>query len=331
MKGLSRVTNTTRILRALCGLALLAASVSGIRCATTAFSRRNTGGPVKVFELGQRIPRNSKILDVLDNDGFRELRFLAGDWSYEGSCSYRAIIRHLKKEAKTRGGDALAILYIRKPLLSTAGERFPWDSCFRIKAYLLDLIDIGDWPRIGRTEEEIRRDLDASWQSLDAIEGIWASHARCEAEIDAATQRKVDVYESSQNIGDPYFTGLLWVPPSIIRAMEQLSPEEQSSYRVAIVKAAGDPDYPYAAFILDPEIPEWQAGFLKARLRKLPDSSGYEAKWYESTFQPDLREFHLDETGALKTKVIVEQGLKYSIEQTLTRVYPPTAAKNMPD
>ena len=331
MKKRSYVMKAMRILRALFGLALLAASVSGIRCATTAFSTRNTGGPVKVFELGQRIPRNSKILDVLDKEGFRELRFLAGDWSYGGSCSYRAIIRHLKKEAKVRGGDALAILHVRKPFLATAGERFPMDSCFRIKALLLDLIDIGDWPRIGRTEEEIRRDLDASGQSLDAIEAIWASHARCEVEMDAATQRMVAVYESSQNIGDPYFTGLLWVPPSIIQAMEQLSPEEQSSYRVAIVKAAGDPDYPYAAYILDPDIPEWQAGFLKARLRKLTDSSGYEAKWYGSTFQDDLREFHPDETGALTTKVVIEQGLKYSIEQTLTKVYPPNTAKYAPD
>jgi len=323
MKKRSYVMKAMRILRALLGLALLAASVSGICCATTAFSTRNTGGRVKVFELGQRIPRNSKILDVLDKEGFWELRFLAGDWSQGGSCSYRAIVSHLKKEAKARGGDALAILHVRKPFLSTAGERFPMDSCFRIKAFLLDLIDIGDWPRIGRTEEEIRRDLDASGQSLDAIEGIWASHARCEVEMDAATQRMVAVYESSQNIGDPYFTGLLWVPPSIIRAMEQLSPEEQSSYRVAIVRADGDPYYPYAAYILDPEIPEWQAGFLKARLRKIPDSTGYEAKWYGSTFQDGLREFQPDETGALKAKVVVELGLKYSIDQTLTRVYPP--------
>ena len=111
--------------------------------------------------------------------------------------------------------------------------------------------------------------------------------------------------------------------PSVIQAMEQLSPEQQSSYRVAIVKAAGDPNYPYAAYILDPEIPEWKPGFLKARLRKLPDSTGYEAKWYGSTFQADVREFHPDETGALTTKVVIEQGLKYSIEQTLTKVYPP--------
>jgi hypothetical protein len=113
--------------------------------------------------------------------------------------------------------------------------------------------------------------------------------------------------------------------------MEQLSPEEQSSYRVAIVKAAGDPNYPYAAYILDPEIPEWQPGFLKARLKRIPESSGYEAMWYGSTFQGDLREFHLDETGALKANVIVKLGLKYSIEQTLTRVYPPTAVKYAPD
>ena len=52
MKKRSYVMKAMRILRALFGLALLAASVSGIRCATTAFSTRNTGGPVKVFELG---------------------------------------------------------------------------------------------------------------------------------------------------------------------------------------------------------------------------------------------------------------------------------------
>jgi hypothetical protein len=131
------------------------------------------------------------------------------------------------------------------------------------------------------------------------------------------------VVEYSLQKGDKRPTVVYRVSPSVIQAMQQLSPEQQSSYRVAIVKAVGDPDYPYAAYILDPDIPEWQAGFLKARLRKLPDSSGYEAKWYGSTFQAGLREFHPDETGALKTKVVIEQGLKYSIEQTLTKVYPP--------
>jgi hypothetical protein len=308
---------TTRILKALSSLALLAAFVSGSRCATTALSVKNKGGPIKVFELGQRIPRNSKILDVLDT---------SGGWAEAGemsSCRYRPIIKYLKRRAKARGGDAIAVLHVKKPYI--------WSSCFSIKAFLLDMIDISDWPRVGPTEEEIRRDLDAGGRTLDDIEGIWTSHARCEVKMDAATQRIAAVYESSQNMGDPFFTGVLWVPSSVIRAMEQLSPEEQTFFRVAIVKAAGDPEYPFAAYILDPAIPEWQAGFLKARLRKLPDASGYEAKWFGSTFQDDKREFHSDETGALKTKVIVERGLKYSIEQTLTRIYPPRAAGYAPD
>ena len=323
MKGLSRVTNTTRILRALPGLALLAAFLSGGRCATTALSTRTKDGPIKVFELGQRIPRNSKILNVLDMEGFWESKFLIDEISEWGYCSCRAVIRLLKKEAKARGGEALAILHVRKPYLSTVGERFPMEYCFRIKAFLLDLIDISDWPRIGLTEEDIRRDLDAGGRRLDDIEGIWASHAHSKVMMDEDALRVARVLEYTQKKGSRWPTDVWRVPPSVIQAMEHLSPEEQSSYRVAIIRAAGDPDYPYAAYILDPEILEWQAGFLKARLRKLPDSSGYEAKWYGSTFQEDLREFHPDETGALTTKVVVELGLKYSIEQTLTRVYPP--------
>jgi hypothetical protein len=297
-----------RILQTLSGMALLAAFLSSSRCATTALSAKNTGGPVKVFELGQRIPRNVEILDILDT---------SGGWAEAGemsSCRYRPIIKYLKKKVKARGGDSIAVLHVQKPLV--------WRSCFRIKAFLLDTIDISGWPRVGLTEEEVRRDLDAGGRTLGDIEGIWTSRARSEVIVDNATLIVAGVYEGSQNMGDPYFTGVWRVPPSVIQAMEQLSPEEQISFQIAIVKAAGDPDYPYAAYILDPEIPEWQAGFLKARLRKLPDSSGYEAKWYGSTFQADLREFHPDETGALTTKVVIEQGLKYSIEQTLTRIYP---------
>jgi hypothetical protein len=166
---------------------------------------------------------------------------------------------------------------------------------------------------------------------LDDIEGIWASRALSEVIMDEAAERVAGVPEFSQNDGASKGTFVWGVPASVIQAMRQLSPEEQRSYRVAIVKAADDPDYPYAAYILDPEIPEWQVGFLKARIKKLPDSSGYEAKWYGTTFQGDLREFHPDETGALKAKAIVELGLKYSIEQTLTKVYPPLAARSAPD
>jgi hypothetical protein len=193
------------------------------------------------------------------------------------------------------------------------------------------MIDINEWPRVSLTEEEIRRDFNTRERMVDDIEGIWDCHVRSAVMMDAAALKMVEVSEPTKGIlcyGDQIYVRR--VPPSVIQAMEQLSPEEQSSFRVAIVKAAGDPDYPYAVYILDPEIPEWKPGFLKARLRKLPDSSGYEAKWYGSTFQADLREFHPDETGALTTKVVIEQGLKYSIEQTLTKVYPPTAAKYAP-
>jgi hypothetical protein len=317
MKNRSDLTKATRILKAPSGLALLAAFLLGSCYATTALSTRNTGGPVKVFELGQRIPRNSKILDIVDS---------TGGWAEAGemsSCRYRPIIKYLKKRTMALGGDAVAVLHVKKPLL--------WHSCFTIKAFLLDTIDISDWPRVGLTEEEIRRDLVARRQVLDDIEGIWDCRARSAVKMDVDTQIDASVYESSQNMGDPWFTGVSWVPPSVIQAMGQLSPEEQGSYRVAIVKAVDDTNYPYAAYILDPKIQEWQAGFLKARLRKIPDSSGYWVKWYGSTFQDDLREFHPDEKGALKAKVVVKLGLKYSIEQTLTKVYPPVTAGFAPD
>lgn len=315
MKDPSNVAKPNRILQALSGLALLAAFGSGIRCATTALSPGSSDGPIKVFELGQRIPRNSRILSISQSSGFRQERFLAGSWGSIGSCGYKPILKIIKKRAKAQGADAIAILYVGKP--ST------WNRCFTLKAFLLDMIDISSWPRHAQTEEEIRRDLDGGGRSLDDFEGIWASYGHSEAIMDAAAVGWAGDYEGSQNMGDPIGAGVWRVLPSVIQAMEQLSPEQQSSYRVAIVKAADDPDYPYAAYILDPEISEWKPGFLKARLRKLPDSRGYEAKWYGSTFQPDLREFHPDETGALSTKVVIEQGLKYTIEQTLTKVYPP--------
>ena len=314
MKDRSNVMKATRILGALCGLALVAALLSGLRCATTALSTRTKEGPIRVFELGQRIPRNSKILDILSTEGPMDIGPLGTEiYGGRGSCSYRQIIRYLKKRAKAEGSDAIAILNVIKPL--------SWNTCFKIKAFLLDMIDINDWPRLGLTNEEILRDLDARKDLIDDIEGIWASRARSDVMMDHA-EKEAGFFEASRQ--DPYgFRGAWRISSSVIQAMAQLSPEEQNSYLVAVFKAADDPTYPYAAYILDPDIPEWQAGFLKARLRKLPDSAGYEAKWYGSTFQADVREFHPDETGALKAKVVIEQGLKYSIEQTLTKVYPP--------
>jgi len=311
------MTAPARILKALSCLALLAAFLSGIRCATAALSTKNTRVPVKVYELGQRIPRNSKILDIMDkSDSYQDTSILGDPVGSHGllSCRYRPIIWALKKSARALGGDAVAILHVKKD-----------DLCFEIKAFLLDMIDIGDWPRVGLTDEEIKRVSDAGGRMLDEIEGIWDCHARSEVMINEADLEMARVYEYSPG-------RLSWrVPASVIQTMSQLSPEEQSSYRVAVVKASGDTDYPYAAYILDPEIPEWKPGFLKARIRKLSDSSGYEAKWYGTTFQDDLREFHPDETGALKAKVVVELGLKYSIDQTLTRIYPPATASHAPD
>ena len=310
----SYVMKAMRTLRTLCGLALLAAFLSSSRCATTALSTRSREGNVKVFELGERIPRNSKILGIPRTQGPRDVGPMGTEiYGGRGSCSYRQIIRYLKKRAKAKGGNAIAILKVTKPL--------SWNNCFEIEAYLLDMIDINDWPRIGLTKEKIMRDLDARRHVIDDIEGIWVSHARSEVMMDHAEKMAGD-FEASRR--DPYgFRGAWRVSPAVIQAMAQLQPEEQSSFLVAIFKAAEDPNYPYSAYILDPEIPEWEPGFLKARLRKLPDSTGYEAKWYGSTFQADVREFHPDETGALTTKVVIEQGLKYSIEQTLTKAYPP--------
>jgi len=312
MKDPSSVTKPIRILRALSGFALLAAFLFNSHCATTALSTRTKDGPIRVFELGQRIPRNSKILNIEDSSGNRNFRFLIGHF---GSCRYKPIIRQLKEEAKASGGNAVAILHVKKGL------------CLTIKALLLDMIDLIEWPRVGLTEEEIRRDFNTRERMVD-IEGIWDCHVHTTVMMDAAALKVAEVSEPTK--GEIPYGGQIYVrrvPPSVIQAMQQLSPEQQSSYRVAIFKGAEDPNYPYAAYILDPEIPEWQAGFLKARLRKLPDSSGYEAKWYGSTFQADVREFHPDETGALKTKVVIEQGLKYSIEQTLTKVFPLNKAK----
>ncbi len=320
MKDLSDVMKETRILKALYGLALLVAFLSGSGCATTALSKKGTGGRIKVFELGQRIPRNSTIMDTLQMRGSRGLVMGTGDWGKRwGSCGYRGTIWALKREAKARGGDALAILHVRKPN--------SYGGCTTIRAFLLDMIDLDDWPRIGLTEEGIRRDFDAGERTLDDIEGIWESRAHSEVVMDDDARKKIRVSEYIRNRKTGKLDLVERVPPSFIQAMGQLQPEEQSSFRVAIVKTTDDPSYPYAAYILDPDIPEWQTGFLKARLRRTADGSGYEAKWYGSTFQDDLREFNLDESGALTTKAVVEQGLKYSVEQTLTRVYPPPAEK----
>jgi hypothetical protein len=124
MKDLSNVTNTARILSVLSGLALLVAFLSGSACATTALSTKSADKPIKVFELGQRIPRNSKILDIHEYNGTAGRQPLGTEiYGDRGSCSYRQIIRYLKKSAKSEGGDAIAILHVKKPLFGTAVSR----------------------------------------------------------------------------------------------------------------------------------------------------------------------------------------------------------------
>jgi len=318
-----------RTIRALCGLALLAASVSGICCATTALFARKSKAPLIFFDLGQRIPRNSRALEFVYSWGGSHGIVIGGPDSGGdfGSCrSKENALREIKKRARAAGAKAVSILEAGRDRSS---------GCYEIRALLLDTVDITNWPRIGFTEDEIKNSFDTRGNELDEIEGIWESSARTETHpgVGHTAQFEADLDWLARRgmISAELLKALRWrgpVPTYKIRTFEQLLPEEQGSYRVAIVKAVGDPFYPYAAYILDPEIPEWQPGFLKAWLRKGPGSSGYEAIWYRSTFQGDMREFHPDELGTLKASaVLVELGVDFLIEQTLTRVYPPPKAK----
>jgi len=224
------------------------------------------------------------------------------DNSFGSPANKVGALIEIKHKARAAGANAVSILERRR---SSGG--------YSIEALLLDMIDVTNWPRIGLTEDEIKHSFDARGTELDEIEGIWESRARTETYLGAYARRGS-------------------VPIYYVEAFEQRSPEEQRFYRIAIVKAVADPLYPYAAYILNPEIPEWQAGFLKGWLRKMPASSGYEAIWYRSTFQGDRREFHPDESGTLKTStVVMELCAEFSIEQTLTKVYPPKTPKYVAD
>ncbi|HSA96616.1 MAG TPA: hypothetical protein VLJ16_11220 [Acidobacteriota bacterium] len=239
-------------------------------------------------------------------------------------------MREIKKEARAAGAEAISIFL---------SERDRDTGCYRIKAFLLDMIDITNWPRIGLTEDEIKRSFDARGTELDEIEGIWESSARTETYLGERliAQFEVDLDRLARrgDIPAELLKGLRWrrpVPTVDICRYAQRLPEEQSSYRVAVVKTVGDPLYPYAAYILNPDIPEWQSGFFKAWLRKIPGSSGYEAMWYRSTFQGDRRDFYPDDSGTWKASaVLVDLEVDFLIEQTLTRIYPPKAEKTAPD
>jgi hypothetical protein len=326
MKNRSYVMKATRILQVLSGLALLAVFASGSACATTALFPKKSRAPITIFDIGQRIPRNSRALEFARSSGGSHGIVIGGppgSGGDFGSCrSKDNAIREIKKRARAAGANAVSIL---------DAERDRSSGCFEIRALLLDMIDITNWPRICFTEDEIKKSLDARGNELDEIEGIWESSARTEtylgegqiaqfeADLDWLARRGFISAERRKALSrrGP-------VPTYDICTFEQRLPEEQSSYRVAIMRAAGDPFYPYAAYILDPEIPEWQPGFLKAWLRKGPGSSGYEAIWYRSTFRGDMREFHPDDSGTLKASaILVEFKVDFSIEQTLTRIYPP--------
>jgi len=210
-----------RILKVLWSLALLAAFLSSSRCATTALSIRSTEGNVKVFELGQRIPRNVAILDIISTTGPRDVGPMGTEiYGGRGGCSYRQIIRYLKKRAKSEGGDAIAILKVTKPL--------SWNNCFEVEAFLLDTIDTNDWPRIGLTKEKITRDLDARRHAIDDIEGIWVGHARSEVMMDHAEKMAGD-REASRR--DPYgFRGAWRVSAAVIvKPWRSSSPKNKAS------------------------------------------------------------------------------------------------------
>jgi len=329
MNGPLHAMKTTRILKALSSLALLAAFVSGVACATTAPFARKSKAPIIIYDLGQRIPRNSRALEFVHSSG-GSYGIVIGGPGLEGdfgSCrSKENAIREIKKKARAAGAKAASILDAGRDRSS---------GCFEIRALLLDMIDVTNWPRIGFTEDEIKNSFDAQGNELDEVEGIWESTTRTETHpgVGLIAQFEADMdrlarrgFISTERL--KAFRRRGPVPTYDNCTFDQRLPEEQSSYRVAIVKAVGDPFYPYAAYILNPEIPEWQPGFLKARLRKGAGSSGYESIWYRSTFQGDSREFHPDELSTLKARaILVELEVDFSIEQTLTKVYPPKTPK----
>lgn len=329
---MGNVRKAEPILKTLFGLALLAAFLAYSRCATTGLVARKPKTPIVIFGVGQRIPRNSYLLGIAYSYGGSEGSVGTGDsLSDFGSCRNKEnTMRAIKKEARAAGAEAISLFL---------SERDRDTGCYRIEAFLLDMVDIVNWPRIGFTEDEIKRSFDARKAELDEIEGIWESRARTETYLGERliAQLEADLDRIARRGDMP--AGLLKaltqptpIPTVGICRYEQRLPEEQSSYRVAIVRTADDPRYPFAAYVLDPEIPEWQPGFFKAWLRKIPGSSGYEAMWYRSTFQSDRREFYPDDAGVWKARaVLIDLEVDFSIEQTLTRIYPPKTAKDSPD
>ena len=258
-----------------------------IQCAPTVnYSAINTSRPYKhsnqpmfVYDVGQQIPANSVILGVISTS----------DTGFSTDCGYNAVIEHIKKKARTVGGDAISILRVQNP---------DWSStCYRISAAVISLIDISNWPRAPITEIEARSYLDENRNTIDDIEGIW-------------------------NIND--FGNI-----RSIQTGERRDINEQNSYRIAIMKESKYPGYEYAAYILESKLREWKEGFLKANFRKTAYSSVYDGLWYMGNFLEDKHNYVIDENGLIRSKYSSSDTLfERSGELTMIKAYPAFSSSN---
>lgn len=238
--------------------------------------------PIKVYDQGIELPANSILLGTINT----------GDTGLSTDCTYNAVINYIKKKVRSVGGDAIFIIDVRAPDLSS--------TCYRITAAAVAFKDISGWLTLKMTEEEAKNYYDSNIGDLNQIEAIWNVN-------EAGTWR--NVYNGS--------TGII---------------DQSNTYRIAIIKDPSNSNYEFVAIVLESIYPEWKPGFIKARFRKTAYSSIYEGLWYMKNFTEERHNFVIDESGLIKSKYAQTAiGIETSIESTLIKAYPPLFKESIPE
>lgn len=112
---------------------------------------------VFVYGLNDNLPSGYEVLGNIK----------IGDTGFSTGCSFDAVVQTAQNKARNVGGNAIKIMSIREPDMSS--------TCYRITAAVLKLqtLDKSKLRKIITTETELTKYFDQNKSTLESIEGIW--------------------------------------------------------------------------------------------------------------------------------------------------------------
>jgi serine protease Do len=210
--------------------------------------------PIELITQIDKLPANSYSLGVLEIS-------LSGE-NYIGRPTRDSFMEMAKGKARRVGGDAIYVMEFQEP--------DSLNKYYKLKAAILVLKDISNWPKLTLSEEDARKYVESNLSNLNQIEGIWNV--------------------SDEGEWKNTYTGQVTSANSI------------NAYRIAIIRSSSELKYDFVAIVLESSYRGWNPGFIKAKIRKTAYESVYEVLWYMKDFSEKKENFVISEDGTIENR-----------------------------